>query len=553
MRLEHLQVERFRGIRSLDWHPSGGYVCLVGPGDSMKSTILAAIEWALSPRWTLSPSDSDFYRLEIDDPITITATVTDLPAELVECWGLYLTAWDDHRLVEPRAGDPPMVTVRVRVDRTLEPTWKVVRGSGEEQDIKASDRAAFGMTRLGEDADRHLAWGRDSALTRLTATGGDVAQVMTNAHRAAKEAVDAAPLADLEAAADKARDASVALGSGRDGPFKPALLDGGLRGGQSAIGLHEDGVSLRSLGLGSRRLVALGVQLESFTRSGIALIDEIESGLEPHRLRHLIRELRPTGQQGQVIMTTHSSVTVVELACTEISVVRTDGDGIVTLKPVDAGLQALVRTSPEGLLARRVVVVEGATELGVLRVLRDRWASQHDDTSIAHRGVAIVNGGGDSKATAAAVAFQALGYDTALLVDSDTTPTPTVGDVATAGATVFAWDGAMGIEERVTLDLPWDSVVRLVDIADGDKPGARDLLRADLAQPPGTGPDDWLAAVTEAAIRSAVGRRAEGGRWFKTIESGEALGAVIADALASIPATDLATKLTALEDWAYAD
>src|SRR5699024_6622394 len=78
VRLQRLQVDRFRGIHHLDWWPSHQMVCLVGPGDSTKTTILAAIEWVLSPRWQLTPTDSDFFQLDTTEPIVITATVTDL-------------------------------------------------------------------------------------------------------------------------------------------------------------------------------------------------------------------------------------------------------------------------------------------------------------------------------------------------------------------------------------------------------------------------------------------------------------------------------------------
>lgn len=47
MELKHLRVKRFRGIRELDWTPGGRMVCLIGAGDSTKTTILTAYD---SPR-----------------------------------------------------------------------------------------------------------------------------------------------------------------------------------------------------------------------------------------------------------------------------------------------------------------------------------------------------------------------------------------------------------------------------------------------------------------------------------------------------------------------
>lgn len=45
---------------------------------------------------------------------------------------------------------------------------------------------------------------------------------------------------------------------------------------------------MRAAGLGSRRLAALAIQRASFPEGGIVLVDEVETELEPHRLRHLI-------------------------------------------------------------------------------------------------------------------------------------------------------------------------------------------------------------------------------------------------------------------------
>ncbi len=53
----------------------------LGPGDSTKTTILDAVEFALSPRWNIPFDDSDFYDADTSAPILITVTVEDLPEE----------------------------------------------------------------------------------------------------------------------------------------------------------------------------------------------------------------------------------------------------------------------------------------------------------------------------------------------------------------------------------------------------------------------------------------------------------------------------------------
>ena len=83
MVIRHVKITRFRGIKELEWAVDGRMVCLVGPGDSTKTTILDAIELALAPRWPVQFSDVDFYECESkpDDPIEIEVTVGELPEE----------------------------------------------------------------------------------------------------------------------------------------------------------------------------------------------------------------------------------------------------------------------------------------------------------------------------------------------------------------------------------------------------------------------------------------------------------------------------------------
>lgn len=78
MRLRRLEIENFRGVKSLDWRHVAETAALVGPGDSGKSTILDAIERVLSPRWNVAFDDTDFWDLNTDNPIVIRATITEL-------------------------------------------------------------------------------------------------------------------------------------------------------------------------------------------------------------------------------------------------------------------------------------------------------------------------------------------------------------------------------------------------------------------------------------------------------------------------------------------
>lgn len=49
MKIRHIKIERFRGIRELEDRVGGDIVCLMGPGNSTKKTILDAVEFKREP------------------------------------------------------------------------------------------------------------------------------------------------------------------------------------------------------------------------------------------------------------------------------------------------------------------------------------------------------------------------------------------------------------------------------------------------------------------------------------------------------------------------
>ncbi|MBM4591325.1 AAA family ATPase [Rhodococcus hoagii] len=56
--------------------------------------------------------------------------------------------------------------------------------------------------------------------------------------------------------------------------------------------LHDGDVPLSSLGLGTRRLTSLSIQDQAMDDGSIIAIDEVEHGLEPHRLAQVLHHLK---------------------------------------------------------------------------------------------------------------------------------------------------------------------------------------------------------------------------------------------------------------------
>ena len=217
MKIRHVSVKNFRGIRRLEWDIKADVVCLIGPGDATKSTVLDAIASALSHGRFLGLSDADFHGANIKEPIVIEVTVTNPPSHLLteSKYALFQRGWSADKGLsdDPGPDDDAALTVRLRVDDDLEPQWSVTKESNDEgRAIGWKDRAALQVFRIDDSINTHLAWGRGSALAALTADDDEIDSTLTAASRQARDAAFAAPHEKLNAAAETAYEHAVALG-----------------------------------------------------------------------------------------------------------------------------------------------------------------------------------------------------------------------------------------------------------------------------------------------------------------------------------------------------
>lgn len=584
MQIKQLRIRRFRGILRLEWDIPEAFVCLIGSNDATKTTILDALEYVLSPRWNIPFTDSDFYCGITKRPLEIIATVGDLPTELLseDKFGLHLRGWHSERglLDEPpnqQTGTTnncePIITIRLQVDQSLEPKWAVITDRNPEGiRISSADREKLGMSRLGSYVDRDLTWGRGSSLSRFTDTTESIASILADANRTAREAISKAPLTQLDEAAEQAQDAAKLLGVSPNDKYKPALdlISNSLNIG--GLSLHDGDIPARLLGLGSRRLLTLALQMKATQAGAILLIDEIEHGLEPYRLRRLLRQLNPLngtsvdlGHQ-QAIVTSHSPISISELKASNLAIVHSNNGKTEVIEIPDV-LEKTLSFAPEALLGRKIIVCEGETELGICRALDKKWTSEHNQISFAYLGLVPIvygQGGGTDMTIRLAQSLAELGYDVSVLLDSDNRlPSgQEKSDLEALGICVVQWSGNCNTEDRVALDLPWQGVKKLVQLAETLGTPHQGILQrigtqldAQLTAGQDDDPDDWLANHDEQTVREAIGKVAGSGRksWFKDTAKGEELGKLICEYLPDIPHTDLAQKLKNLEEWAYRD
>jgi putative ATP-dependent endonuclease of the OLD family len=120
-----ITIKNFRGVKELDWSlPTADIFCLVGKGDSSKSTILEAIRYAFYPQWNLTFSDPDFYQCKVENSITVEVTIGDLIEEFCSLnkYGHYLRGWDSAALKlsdEPDDHLERVLTIRLTVEKDL--------------------------------------------------------------------------------------------------------------------------------------------------------------------------------------------------------------------------------------------------------------------------------------------------------------------------------------------------------------------------------------------------------------------------------------------------
>lgn len=581
MQIAHISISDFRGIKSLAWAPSPTVNCLIGPGDSCKTTILDAIEIGLSPRFGYSGSDPDLFGCDPTSKPEICLTLVDLPDELIteQKYGLYLRGWNETALKvndEKADGDQIALTIKALLDpETLEWRWEIFneRLEGEPPRLGFKDAKSIAPNRLGEYADRHLTWGRNSVLGRLE-KGPNASELLASSVRKAKASFAAGDRSSFDDVVKLTETVGenflVPKAQGYEAQLD--IHSGMLASG--AVSLHDGNMPLRTLGSGSSRLMVAGVQ-NSGPQQHITLVDELELGLEPHRIMRLLRFLRSGFPQAgeappvvrQTFLTTHSPVVVCELDVAELYCVRNSA-GSVTVRcarPAEGQsetAQRHVRSTPHAFLAPRLLIGEGRTEVGFWRGLDDLWCS-NDKESFAYQGVVAIDGGGNDNAVKLGLHMQKIGYCCFALLDTDV-------DVSAAnkkafedvGGIIAGWADACDIERRIFLDVPWATVREIVNYAveavgEGRvlnnlrATGAKttNIERATLdALSESEENRKWLASAATYKVKKEQGFK-EDRSWFKDMARGEQLGRIVFGCLKEIPQTSLAKTINEVRQW----
>ena len=473
-RIVELEIENFRGISTFSQKFNRDVVCLVGRGDAGKSTMLDAIIYVLSSAWNLPIYDTDFYGLNTSNPLVIRVTLFEVPEELLTegKYGLFIKGFSqDTGSITPELseGFVPALTIELRVEGDLEPKWHVLSGrAGQTKEISSRDRAKLNCFMISDYVDSHFSWNKGNPLYALFKSEDPDEQqekLVLEALREAKSKLDSAAFDHFESVTGTVKDSAARLGLNVN-EIQTTLDFKDINIKEGKVSLHLGNVPFRLMGKGSRRLASMAIQTAIARSGGIALIDEIEQGLEPDRIKHVVRALK-AGSPGQVIMTTHSRDVVTELEVQNLLVLHSDrSTGALKSEYLDIDngkLKGVVRACPEAFFATKVIVCEGATEVGICRAI-DQFRIASGKTPMSFNGCAYVDGTGSSFSVRAMNISEAE-MSVSVLCDSDIDPklNPSKDDMKGASIEIFDCDSGNSIEAQVFQDLPWNSVLEAVD------------------------------------------------------------------------------------------
>ncbi|MGP4689349.1 ATP-dependent nuclease [Agrobacterium pusense] len=465
-RIKRLVIENFRGLSATEWYPDENLNLLIGGGDSGKSTLLHAIALLFSPTNSVQILETDYFNRLLEPGFLIEATVS-LPAEIGLAnfqntlwpweWDGKMAALPDHE----QEGTPrdPVYIFRVRGTAELELIWEIVQPNLETIALSVGLRRKVGVVRLANDDrnDRDLRLVTGSALDRLLSKGNLKSRISKEVSAAdVCNALTSEEKTTLQSLDETLRDAGL-----------PHKLDIGLVSSQglsigALVGLlaEKNGTLLpvSSWGAGTRRMAALHVSAATEASTRLTVIDEIERGLEPYRLRQLLDELSSDGQQ--CFLTTHSPIVIA--AAKEAALWYIDGSGRVGRLHQEKVARQQAR-DPETFLSRVPIIAEGVTEVGFLRLLLHRVFAGNEYIY----GIRVADGGGNEAMLGLLEALKTAGISAGGFCDDEGKFAGRWQALkAAAGPKLFQWPAGC-LEENIVAHVPDSALFTLAYDADG--------------------------------------------------------------------------------------
>lgn len=554
-KIHSIKVKNFRGIKDFSHNfNENSMTCIIGRGDSGKTTILEGISLLFSNSWNVQICDTDFFNSDINSPIEIEAVIYDIPGELLKenKFGLYVIGIDKNtkEIKEYLDNDSiPGLDILLKIDKNLEPLWTVKARELDNKSISHKDREKLNVFLISDNINKHFTWNTGSPLYYLNRiiNGNDSIDngLLQEVSRNVKKLVDENSFENFVLTLEKIRISATSLGL-KLSNIKPSINLKDILFSGTKLSLHEDNLPLIEKGKGTKRLLSIAIQMANVNERGVLLIDEIEQGLEPDRIQHIVQYLK-TFNNLQTIFTTHSNLVVTEVTVTELLMIKNDG-GIVSEQPLSDEYQDLIRSCPEIGYSNRIIVCEGKTEVGICRSI-NRQRIKKNAKSFSYYNCICVYGSGKDNAAQKAQKMKQLGLDVAFFCDSDKPTNPTKEELRGSGVNVIDCEQGNDIEHQFMQDVPWDAIKELIQYTMIERKMTRDQIWSSIKSKYDGGSSDeikdtpkWRKAIADTAI-------VKDKEWVKRIDHGEVLGNIILENMSIISEKHLGKMIFKINEW----
>ena len=263
-------------------------------------------------------------------------------------------------------------------------------------------------------------------------------------------------------------------------------------------------------------VLALLSQIAADKQNVIFAMEEVETAIPPYAQKRIVHELRKLSAQS--IFTSHSPYVLEEFALEETVILSRDGDGKLIQSTIE--LPASVKHKRyrqefrtkfcEGLLSRRVVIAEGATEAASLPAVARRLSELNGATysSIEALGICVIDAGSETQIADVAGLYKSLGKRTFAICDLQT---PAAEKTIRDTVEELFMHGEKGIEDLVLKNTTEVAMERFASVVDwpqhilekypDPKAQTGDALREYFRWSKGTwGIADFLAQCEEADV-----------------------------------------------------
>jgi putative ATP-dependent endonuclease of OLD family len=226
-------------------------------------------------------------------------------------------------------------------------------------------------------------------------------------------------------------------------------------------------------GTGTINMLVLAMlsQIAEGKQNVIFAMEEPETAIPPYAQKRIVHEVRKLASQ--TLFTSHSPYVLEEFSLEETVVLTRDTNGVlarhIIALPENVKLKRYrqdFRTHfCEGLLARRILIAEGATEASAFPVACRRLAELNPDTysSLEALGICTINAGSENNIPGIAQFYRELGKHTFAVCDKQESKNKVLIDVQVE---LLLMHGEKGIEDMVLKGTTKDALERFTKLID---------------------------------------------------------------------------------------